>query len=58
MNRQKLQVRKADLASDRLVFVVNALRKLLADRNFETLLRAVAMPTMPKQLADRVAADR
>jgi ParB family chromosome partitioning protein len=58
MNRQKLQVRKADLASDRLVFVVNALRQLLADRNFETLLRAVAMPTMPKQLAERVAADR
>jgi ParB family chromosome partitioning protein len=58
MNRQKLRVRKADLASDRLVFVVNALKKLLADKNFETLLRAVSMPTMPKQLAERVAAER
>jgi hypothetical protein len=40
LEHQRRQVRKADLAQNRLIFVVNALRKLLADRQFELLLRA------------------
>ena len=55
MERQRLQVRKAELAQNRLLFVIGALRTLLADRHFETLLRAEAMPTMPKSLYDRIA---
>jgi len=56
MERQRHQVRKAELAQNRLLFVVNALRSLLADKHFETLLRAEGMPSMPRTLAERLAA--
>jgi ParB family chromosome partitioning protein len=55
-DRQQLLVRKAAVAQQRLIFVVNALRQLLADENFVTLLRAESMHTLPRTLADRVAA--
>ena len=53
---QAEQVRRAELAQNRLLFVVNALRVLLDDKNFETLLRAEKLPTMPKSLHERVRA--
>ncbi len=53
-DRQKLQVKKATLAQSRLLFVVNALRRLLADEHFVTLLRAELMHTMPRSLLERV----
>jgi ParB family chromosome partitioning protein len=52
--RQKLLVKKATLTQSRLLFVVNALRRLLADEHFVTLLRAEAMQTMPRLLAERI----
>jgi ParB family chromosome partitioning protein len=52
--RQKLLVKKAELTESRLIFVINALRRLLADENFITLLRAEAMQTVPLSLADRL----
>jgi ParB family transcriptional regulator, chromosome partitioning protein len=52
--RQKLLVKKAELTQSRLIFVVNALRRLLADENFVTLLRAEAIHTMPGPLAERL----
>jgi ParB family transcriptional regulator, chromosome partitioning protein len=57
MQRQQQHVRKAELAQNRLLFVVTALRTLLADKHFETLLRAEALPTMPKSLYERVAGE-
>lgn len=54
-DRQQLLVKKASVAQQRLIFVVNALRRLLADENFVTLLRAEAMHTLPRTLAERVA---
>ena len=36
------------------MFVVNGLRRLLDDENFVTLLRAEAMHTLPKPLAERL----
>ena len=51
--RQKLLVKKADLAQTRLTFVVNALR-LFADEEFLTLLRAEAMHTLPRPLAEQL----
>lgn len=54
-DRQQLLVKKASVAQQRLIFVVNALRRLLADENFVTLLRAEAMNTLPRTLAERVA---
>ncbi len=53
-DRQKLLVKKAMLAQSRLLFVVNALRRLLDDEHFVTLLRAEAMHTIPGPLANRL----
>lgn len=53
-DRQKLLVKKAALAQSRLLFVVNALRLLLEDDHFVALLRAEAMHTMPRPLAERL----
>jgi ParB family chromosome partitioning protein len=55
-DRQKVMVEKATLAQSRLLFVVNALKRLLADEHFVTLLRAEAMHTLPRPLAERLEA--
>ncbi len=55
--RQKMMVKKAALCQSRLLFVVNALRRLLADEHFVTLLRAEAMATLPRPLAERLGSS-
>jgi ParB family chromosome partitioning protein len=50
-------VKKAEIAEQRLVFVLSALRKLLADDHFRTLVRAEGINDMPKTLADRLPAE-
>ncbi len=52
--RQKALVKKAALAQGRLVFVVNALRRLFADEHFATLLRAESIQSMPAPLAEKL----
>ena len=52
--RQKLLVKKADLAQTRLAFIVNALRRLLAEEEFRSLLRAEAMHSLPRPLAEQL----
>jgi len=52
--RQRLLVKKADLAQTWLSFIVNALRRLYADEEFLTLLRAEAMHTLPRPLAEQL----
>ncbi|CUW37166.1 Plasmid partitioning protein [Magnetospirillum sp. XM-1] len=52
--RQKVLIKKATLTQSRLIFLVNALRRLLADTNFVTLLRAESMHTMPRPLLERL----
>lgn len=54
VEKKRLLTRKADAAKDCLVFVTEALRTLLRDENFVTLLRAEGLDTLPKQLADRL----
>lgn len=54
VEKKRLLTRKADAARDCLVFVTEALRTLLRDENFVTLLRAESLDTLPKQLADRL----
>jgi ParB family chromosome partitioning protein len=49
-------IKKADVTQNRLLFVVEAMRQLLADENFMTLLRAEELSTMPRPLADLIAA--
>jgi ParB family chromosome partitioning protein len=55
VERQRLMVKKAEYSQQRLLFIVGALRQLLADENFINLLRAETLNTLPKYLADRVA---
>lgn len=52
--RQKVLIKKATLAQSRLLFLVNALRRLLEDDHFNTLLRAEAITSMPRPLAERL----
>ena len=54
VERQKLLVRKATLTQGRLLFIVNALKSLLDEEHFVTLLRAEAMSTLPMPLAERL----
>jgi len=54
VERQRNTVRKAELAQQRLLFVVSALRQFFADENFINLLRAEGLDTLPEYLASRV----
>ena len=47
-------VHKADVAEERLLIIVTALKALLADEDFITLLRAENLHTMPEYLAERI----
>lgn len=55
-DRQRLMIKKAEVAQNRLLFVVEAMRQLLADENYVTLLRAEGLATIPRPLADLIAA--
>ena len=48
--RQKLMIKKSRICDARLLNMVTAFNKLLADEHFLTLLRAEALETMPKFL--------
>jgi len=52
--RQRILVKKASIAQGRLLFVVNALRRLFADEHFVTLLRAEKLVTLPTPIAERL----
>lgn len=56
-DKQRLLARKADFTQARLLFVVEAMRDLLADEGFTTLLRAEALATMPQALAARIEGE-
>jgi ParB family transcriptional regulator, chromosome partitioning protein len=52
--RQKRLAKVARVTEMRLVFVANALKRLLSDENFVNLLRAEQLDTMPEYLAEAV----
>ena len=52
--RQKLVVQKAKIVETRLLFVVAALKQLVRDEHFFTLLRAEGVDSMPQFLADQI----
>jgi ParB family chromosome partitioning protein len=52
--RQRALVQKAAVAEERLLFIVTALKSLLADENFTTLLRAEGLDTMPEYLGEQI----
>lgn len=56
VERKQVLLRKATATRNELMFITEALRKLLNDENFVTLLRAEGLATIPKNLSDRLAA--
>ncbi len=56
VEKKQALLRKATATRNELMFITEALRKLLNDENFVTLLRAEGLATIPKNLSDRLAA--
>jgi len=54
VEKQKLLAKKADIAQNKLLFVIEAFRTLRGDRTFVSLVRAEGLDTLPKALADRM----
>lgn len=53
--KQRLLVKKSDYAQTQLLFIVEAMKDLLADDGFSTLLRAERLEKMPRALQSRMA---
>jgi ParB family chromosome partitioning protein len=53
-DKQRLLARKADFAQARLLFIVEAMKDILSDEGFVTLLKAEGLATMPRALATRI----
>jgi len=54
VDRKRLLIRNAEATRNRLIFVTEAVRKLLDDENFVTLMRAEGLDTLPRNLATRI----
>ena len=52
--RQKLVVQKARICETRLLFVVSAMKQLLAEEHFVTILRAEGLYSLPKYLESQI----
>lgn len=52
--KQKLTVKKANLCASRLTFIVNAMKELLTEEHFQTLLRAEKLDSIPAYLAEQI----
>lgn len=52
MQKRQILVKKANLCEQQLRFVLSALKDLVGDENFVTLLRAENLEELPKHLAD------
>jgi len=50
-------LKKADINEQRVLIIVTAMRRLLADDYFCTLLRSENIADMPKSLADRIQGE-
>ena len=56
--KQRLMVKKARVCDAKLLFVLTALRRLMDDEHFVTLLRAEELATMPKDIWVRITEQR
>ena len=54
VDRKRILIRKAEATRNRLIFVTEAVRKLLGDEDFVTLLQAEGLDTLPRNLATRI----
>lgn len=55
--KQRLLVKKSDFAQAKLLFVVEAMKDLLADDGFRMILRTEQLETMPQALAVRITGE-
>ncbi len=55
--KQRLLVKKSDFTQTRLLFLVEALKDLLADDGFKNLLRAEKLETIPRALSLRISGE-
>jgi ParB family chromosome partitioning protein len=55
--KQRLLVKKSEFTQAKLLFVVEALKDLLADEGFRSLLRAEQLETMPRALTARIVGE-
>jgi ParB family chromosome partitioning protein len=53
-DRQKLLIRKSQLTEHHLLLILSALKNLLRDEHFVTLLRAEGLDTIPAPLAEKI----
>jgi ParB family chromosome partitioning protein len=53
-DRKQILIQKADATNANLMFATEALRSLLANENFVTLLRAEKLDNLPRNLANRI----
>jgi ParB family chromosome partitioning protein len=55
--KKRALVRKSDMTRGRLLFIVEALRKLFCDDHFKTILNAEGLDTLPRNLNERLVAE-
>ena len=56
--RQKQLVKRASLTRSRLMFIANALKRLLSDDHFVALMRAEGFHSIPTALTERIGRER
>jgi ParB family chromosome partitioning protein len=54
VRRQKVMIQKANIQEQRLLLITSALKRILVDEHFRTLLRAEGILDIPKAIADRL----
>lgn len=57
VRRQKALVKNANIQEQRLLLIVRAMKRLLSEEHFRTLLRAEGIVDIPKAIADRLPAE-
>lgn len=55
--KQRILVKKSDFTQTKLLFIVEALKDLLADQGFTDILKGEHLATMPRALAARIAGE-
>ncbi|QXX76123.1 plasmid partitioning protein RepB C-terminal domain-containing protein [Methylovirgula sp. HY1] len=56
--KQQILIKKSNYTQASLLFIVQALKELMADSEFTALLRAAQLETMPRALAMRISRER
>ena len=55
VEKKRVLLRRARATRSEMLFLTHALKTLMADENFVTLLKAEGLASLPKQVADRLA---